>query len=147
MWPITGNQFQVTQVSLDWPHDTENYLGAYRDELESSGSVCEEETTMKSCYHCCSPAGNHYSAAFSRIHLLLTYPERGGGNASLRECLRKENGIVRGSPVQIIPHDVKMLSQGAGRLLTWVSPSKNRSGKHCCLNLIHLTWSVFKLPT
>lgn len=51
----------------------------------------------------------HYSAAFSQIHLLLTYTEKGGGNASLRECLRKENGIVRGSPVQIIPHDVKTL--------------------------------------
>ena len=57
MWPITGNQLQVTQVSLHWPHGTENYLGAYRDELQSSGSICGEETTVKLCYHCCCPVG------------------------------------------------------------------------------------------
>ena len=69
MWCTTGNQLQVTQVSLHWPRGIENYLGAYRDELESSGSICGEETTMKLCYHCCCPVGTSTESICSE-HIL-----------------------------------------------------------------------------
>lgn len=69
------------------------------------------------------------------------------GNASPREYMRKGNGIDWGGPIQIIPHDVKRLLEGLGRFLNWSKSSKNSCGKHCSLNLIHFTWSVFKLPT
>ena len=43
MWPTTGNQLQVTQVSLHWPHSAEDYLGAYRDELQSLEASVERK--------------------------------------------------------------------------------------------------------
>lgn len=55
--------------------------------------------------------------------------------------------MARRSPIQSIPHDVKMLLQEPGIFLKGIVPSKNNSGKHYSLNLIHLSYSVFMLLT